>query len=106
VRDQGAQGAAPGVLREYSGSLREYSGSLREQLREGGGGTNSGWAPGADRFPRRQSIRSAAILKDRPGEGPKAKIEVKTSEYLASNIDIPSLKFYETWLVEMGATSF
>lgn len=97
-------------LRECSGSTQGRSGSTQghsgSSSGRAAGGTNSGWAPGADRFPRRQSIRSAAILKDRPGEGPKAKIEVKTSEYLASNIDIPSLKFYETWLVEMGATSF
>jgi hypothetical protein len=83
VRDQGAQGAAPGVLRECSGSTQGGSRLLMvaQGAAQGGGGTNSGWAPGADRFPRRQSIGSDAILKDRPDEGPKAKIEVKTLKY-------------------------
>ncbi|RJE19646.1 Phosphotransferase enzyme family [Aspergillus sclerotialis] len=35
------------------------------------------------------SIGSDAILKDRPDEGPKAKIEVKTLNYLATHTEIP-----------------
>lgn len=35
------------------------------------------------------SIGSDVILKDRPDEGPKAKVEVKTLTYLATHTTIP-----------------
>lgn len=35
------------------------------------------------------SIGSDAILKDRPEEGPKAKVEIETLQYLANYADIP-----------------
>lgn len=46
------------------------------------------------------SIGSDVILKDRPDEGLKAKVEVNTLNYLATHTDIPIPK------VEMGGTSF
>ncbi|CAI7635368.1 unnamed protein product [Penicillium manginii] len=48
------------------------------------------------------SIGSDAILKDRPDEGPKAKIEVKTLDYLASNTDIPIPKVLRDWVDRDG----
>ena len=42
------------------------------------------------------------ILKDRPDEGPKAKIEVKTLKYLATYTDIPVLKVLRDWVDHDG----
>lgn len=44
------------------------------------------------------SIGSDVILKDRPDEGPKAKIEVKTLNYLATYTDIPVPKVLRDWV--------
>ncbi|KAJ5938882.1 hypothetical protein N7466_002016 [Penicillium verhagenii] len=48
------------------------------------------------------SIGSDAILKDRPDEGPKAKVEVKTLNYLAENTDIPVPKVLRDWVDRNG----
>ncbi|KAJ5215258.1 uncharacterized protein N7498_001665 [Penicillium cinerascens] len=44
------------------------------------------------------SIGSDLILKDRPDEGPKAKVEVKTLKYLATHTDIPIPKVLLDWV--------
>ncbi|RDW83677.1 uncharacterized protein DSM5745_04003 [Aspergillus mulundensis] len=44
------------------------------------------------------SIGSDVILKDRPDEGPKAKIEVITLKYLATHTDIPVPKVLRDWV--------
>ncbi|KAL3480342.1 kinase-like domain-containing protein [Aspergillus californicus] len=48
------------------------------------------------------SIGSDVILKDRPDEGPKAKIEVKTLNYLATHTDIPVPKIIPDWVDRDG----
>ncbi|KAJ5387473.1 hypothetical protein N7509_010014 [Penicillium cosmopolitanum] len=50
------------------------------------------------------SIGSDVVLKDRPDEGPKAKIEVKTLDYLGSNknSDIPIPKVLRDWVDRDG----
>lgn len=44
------------------------------------------------------SIGSDVILKDRPDEGPKARVEVKTLNYLATYTDIPVPKVIRDWV--------
>ncbi|KAJ5165116.1 uncharacterized protein N7500_006946 [Penicillium coprophilum] len=44
------------------------------------------------------SIGSDVILKDRPDEGPKAKVEVKTLNYLTTYTDIPVPKVLRDWV--------
>lgn len=48
------------------------------------------------------SIGSDVILKDRPDEGPKAKIEVKTLKYLTTHTDIPVPKVLRDWVDRDG----
>ena len=48
------------------------------------------------------SIGSDVILKDRPDEGPKAKIEVKTLKYLAAYTDIPVPNVLRDWVDHNG----
>jgi aminoglycoside phosphotransferase (APT) family kinase protein len=48
------------------------------------------------------SIGSDVILKDRPDEGPKAKIEVKTLNHLATYTDIPVPKVLRDWVDRDG----
>lgn len=53
------------------------------------------------------SIGSDVILKDRPDEGPKAKIEAKTLDFLAkstagTNIEIPAPKHIRDWVDRNG----
>ncbi|KAL4875023.1 hypothetical protein BJY04DRAFT_233086 [Aspergillus karnatakaensis] len=48
------------------------------------------------------SIGSDVILKGRPDEGPKAKIEVKTLNFLAAHTDIPVPKVLHDWVDRDG----
>ncbi|KKK20288.1 hypothetical protein P175DRAFT_0505156 [Aspergillus ochraceoroseus IBT 24754] len=48
------------------------------------------------------SIGSDVILKDRPDEGPKAKVEVKTLNYLATHTEIPVPKVLRDWVDRDG----
>lgn len=48
------------------------------------------------------SIGSDVVLKDRPDEGPKAKIEVKTLNYLTTHTDIPAPKVLRDWVDRDG----
>jgi hypothetical protein len=48
------------------------------------------------------SIGSDVILKDRPDEGPKARVEVKTLNYLATHTDIPIPKVLRDWVDRDG----
>lgn len=48
------------------------------------------------------SVGSDVILKDRPDEGPKAKIEVKTLKHLAAHTDIPVPKVLRDWVDRDG----
>lgn len=48
------------------------------------------------------SVGSDVILKDRPDEGPKAKIEVKTLKHLATHTDIPVPKVLRDWVDRDG----
>ncbi|CAG8373869.1 unnamed protein product [Penicillium salamii] len=48
------------------------------------------------------SIGSDVILKDRPDEGPKAKVEVKTLNFLATYTDVPVPKVLRDWVDRDG----
>lgn len=48
------------------------------------------------------SIGSDVILKDRPDEGPKARVEVQTLNYLATHTDIPIPKALRDWVDRDG----
>ena len=48
------------------------------------------------------TIGSNVILKDRPDEGPKAKVEVRTLNYLATHADIPIPKILRDWVDRDG----
>lgn len=50
------------------------------------------------------SICSDVILKDRPDEGSKAKVEVKPLNHLATYPEIPVPKFYTTRSIAMADT--
>ena len=48
------------------------------------------------------SIGSDVILKDRPDEGPKSKVEVKTLNHLATYTDVPVPKVLRDWVDRDG----
>ncbi|KAJ5100440.1 hypothetical protein N7456_006492 [Penicillium angulare] len=48
------------------------------------------------------SIGSDVILKDRPDEGPKAKVEVNTLRYLEAHTNIPVPKVLRDWVDRNG----